>query len=110
MTAREFIRARREQANRYSAFVVSGPLLVLSMHGQTKPRYLALAFAVLICWAAAYMVDIRRTPCLICSIPLGEAATAAADEPPRVDRCPHCGGELDRELSGLVPSPGLEPG
>jgi hypothetical protein len=62
---------------------------------------MVLVFAALIAYLAGYIVFMRGTPCLRCSVPLGSVALNWGSKLQPAPRCANCGLGLDEQTAEL---------
>src|SRR5271168_2968305 len=101
MTTREYLRAR---ATRF--FSRTSPIGLLALPvtiwiGQSP--LIGWVLIALIVYFAAYIVFIRRTPCLRCSAPLLNSALNWGSKLQPASCCPHCGLGIDEQVADSRP-------
>jgi DNA-directed RNA polymerase subunit RPC12/RpoP len=99
MTNREYLKARVIRIYRFgSPFVLV--ILASAIYGRKSGLLGLLILMAVAAYLAVYIVLMRRTPCLRCSAPLGNAALNWGSKRQPAPRCPNCGVGIDDRMSG----------
>ena len=98
MTTREFLRARviRLYSRIWPVVLV---LFVITVWANRSALLSGLVLIVITAFLAAYIVFMRRTPCLRCSAPLRNAALNWGSSRQSASRCPHCRLGIDEQVT-----------
>ena len=97
MTTREFLRARVIRLYRVSLpFVVV--ILAISLWGRHSILLSGFALAVIAVYLTAHVVYMRRTQCLRCHAPLGNAALNWGSKRQPAASCPNCDLSIDEQV------------
>ena len=102
MTTREYLHARAIRLYKYSVPFV---LLVWAtlILGRRSLVLNVLVLAAIAAYLAAYIVSMRRTPCLRCSAPLGNVALNWGSKRQPGPCCANCGLGLDEQIGERRP-------
>jgi len=97
MTTREFLRARVVRLYRFTLpFVIV--ILAISLWGKHSVLISGFVVAVIAVYLTAYVVYIRRTECLRCHAPLGNAALNWGSKTQPAASCQNCGVGIDEQV------------
>jgi DNA-directed RNA polymerase subunit RPC12/RpoP len=102
MTTREYLKARVIRLySRSSPLVLV--LLGVAIWGRRSTLLSGLVLTAIAAYMVAYIVFMRRTPCLRCSSPLQNAALNWGSKRQPAARCPRCGLSIDEEVGDPRP-------
>jgi hypothetical protein len=103
MTTREYLRVRVIRL--YSrTWLVTLLLLVMAIWARRNALVNGLVLIAISSFLAAFIVFMRRTPCLRCSAPLRNAALNWGSKHQPAARCPNCGLGIDEQVEDPIPS------
>ena len=98
MTTREYLRAR--VIHFYSRiWPIVSVSLVMAIWARRSTLFGLLVLIAITALLTAYIVVMRRTPCLRCSTPLRNAALNWGSNRQPAPRCPHCGLDIDEQVA-----------
>ncbi len=96
MTTRAYLKARVIRLYSYSSPVVL-VILGIAIWGRQSVLLSGLVVMAIAAHVVAYILFIRRTPCLRCSAPLQNVALNWGPKRQPAPRCPHCGLGIDEQ-------------
>lgn len=99
MTIREYLKRRQVRINLMSMPLATIVLLISAYATETLVANAAIFIAVF-GYIASAVILMRRTPCLRCHVPLGNAALKWRSKRQPEPRCPQCGASFDEHMSG----------
>lgn len=101
MTIREHLK-RRGDTLKYVYVAVLLAIYLVTRFAHGSPALGVLMISAFIAATTGFVVLMWRTPCLRCARSLGNAASAANNPfSKRVQRCPHCGVNVDEPMEPI---------